>query len=238
MLIQKKFIHVVVAAALLSAIVWGRSASNMNHQSNPVFTPGSWSQQQLLLQRAMAGPLPAIAADIAVLHVFNIYAQSLDSPQLSERVWWPALYHQLRTAQAMDPYFRDVYRLTEGLLAYEAKRMAQAVELLSMSEPYLNSSDPLLVASFIAHQELHNDPLAIDLAKRASSKTDVQAFTIGYTVSLLKKRNNCHTALQFLLDRLHHIPEHFQQGIRNRIHKLQQNKQCQGEFQNSQQKSR
>lgn len=133
----------------------------------------------------------------------------------------------------MDPYFRDIYRLAEGLLAFEAGKMEEAVALLVKSEPFLNSSDPLLVASFIAHRELHNNKLAIDLATRATQKPDAQPLAIGYAASLLKKESGCQIAFQFLVSRFHSMPKKYQQGIKNRIKRLLLNKECEGKIQGS-----
>jgi len=216
---------VLVMLSLLVLITWGRSVSNVRLYASQE-RASKWSGSQLLLYRAWAGAMPAIAADLAVLNIFDIYASSQLSPQSSREVWWTRLHNQLRTGQAMDPYFRDIYRLTEGLLAYEANKMEESVELLSMSEPYLNSSDPLLVASFIAHQELKNDELAFDLANRAIQKPDTQYITIGFATSLLKKNSGCRVALQFLNSRLHTMPEKYQQGIKNRIKSIQASKEC------------
>ncbi len=216
---------VPVAGILLALVVWGRSVSDIQlyaaHQEAPV-----WSDKQQLFYRAWAGALPGLAADLAVLNVFNIYAESQKTVPSSRNTWWNHLHYQLRVGQIMDPYFRDIYRLTEGLLAYEANKMQESVEILSKSEPFLNSSDPLLVASFIAHQELHNDELAFDLANRASQKPDAQPFTVGYASSLLKKSNGCRAAVQFLAGRMQTMPEKYQQGIRNRIKRLQANDEC------------
>jgi len=223
----------LVMFTLVALIIWGRSASEYHVPASQEVST-EWSERQMLLYRAMAGPVPAIAADLAVLEVFNIYANSQQTPLSSKDIWWSQLHNQLRTGQAMDPYFRDIYRLTEGLLAYEANKMQASVDLLSKSEPYLNSSDPLLIASFIAHQELHNDELAFELANRASQKPDAQPFTVGFASSLLKKNSGCRAALQFLAYRLESMPEKYQQGIRNRIKRLQSDAACKNDMNGAQ----
>lgn len=216
---------VIAVISLIALIVWGRSTSDFQH-THIQKSVTVWSDNQILMHRAMAGPMPAIAADLAVLNIFNIYANSLQAPQSAKEYWWTQLHNQLRIGQAMDPYFRDIYRLTEGLLAYEANKMEASVDLLAKSEAYLNSSDPLLVASFIAHQELHNNELAFNLANRASQKPDAQQLAIGFASSLLKKKTGCFAAIQFLSNRLQSMPEKYQQGIKSRIRRLQESVEC------------
>jgi len=221
-----------VCLALMVVIIWGRSTSD-SQLYTAVNSAPEWSNNQILLQRAWAGAMPAIAADLAVLNIFNIYANSQLYPPSSREPWWSHLHNQLRTGQDMDPYFRDIYRLTEGLLAFEAGKMEEAVALLAKSEAFLNSSDPLLVASFIAHQELHNDKLAIELATKATQKPDAQPLAIGYATSLLKNESGCQIAFQFLAGRFHAMPEKYQQGIKRRIRELLLSEECKGKIQDS-----
>ncbi|WP_143144941.1 hypothetical protein [Mariprofundus micogutta] len=178
--------------------------------------------------KALAGAVPAIAADLAVLNIFNIYAQSQKEDISNRSLWWPQLYTEIRRGQAMDPYFRDIYRLTEGLLAFEAGKMEQAVEILAMSEQRLNSSDPLLAASFIAFQELKDSNLAISLAKRASAKPDATNLAIGFSSSLIQKKNGCKLALDFLKSRLDGMPPKYHKGIFLRIERLKKKDECKG----------
>lgn len=218
-------IPVLLPLLLIAAIAWGRSISD-THYFNKQPVANTWSSKQIYLHKAMAGSLPAVAADLAVLNIFNIYANSLQASPSEKDIWWTELYNQLRVAQTLDPYFRDIYRLTEGLLAFEANKMKEAVNILANSEAYLNSSDPLLVASFIAHQELKNHKLAFELANRAIQKPDAQHFAIGFAASLLKRERGCHAAILFLQSRMHSMPKKFQQGIINRINRLKAQKEC------------
>jgi len=113
----------IVGCLLVFAIAWGRSQADfeqveIQHSSPP------WTSNMQLLSSAWAGPIPALAADFAILTVFDIYdhIQSSSSPHNQEKLW-NQLSFQLHKAQSMDPYFRDVYRLAEGLLAYEGNRI-------------------------------------------------------------------------------------------------------------------
>jgi len=225
----KAAMMLIAMISLLTLTSWGRSVSDIRFSMVQGSTT-EWSDNQVLFYRAWAGPLPGIAADMAVLDIFNIYANSQQAPLSSKELWWSQLHNQLMIGQAMDPYFRDIYRLTEGLLAYEANKMQESVDLLAKSEPFLNSSDPLLVAAFIAHQELHNDELAFDLANRASKKTDAQQIAVGFASSILRKSNGCRIAIEFLAGRLQDMPEKYQQGIKNRIQSLQTSDSCRNEF--------
>jgi hypothetical protein len=216
--------QIAVACLLLAIVAWGRSVSHF-----PSLVGASetlhWSPNQQLLDRAWAGAVPGIAADVAVLNIFNIYARAR-SQHGSNAPWRDQLYFELRSAQAMDPYFRDVYRLTEGLLAYEAQRWKEAVDILASSGPWLNSADPLLAASFIAHQYMHDDKLAIRLAYQAIKKPNASQLTIGFATALIRKRSGCKMALLFLETRLRTLPEQYRQGILLRMQRLRQSKAC------------
>ena len=225
-------IRLALIATLIAAIGWGRSNTPSQQELLPL-TTSPWSENHALWSRAWAGPVPAFSADMAVLNIFNIYAQATATPAENRAPWWSALKYQLRLGQSMDPYFRDIYRLTEGLLAYEAQEMREAIEILGMSEPYLNSSDPLLVAAFIAHQELKNDQLALSLAKRAANQPDSSPLVIGFTSNIIQGQSGCRAALAFLNSRLDSVPEKYQQGIVRRIRKLQREESCRKEIQGS-----
>lgn len=208
----------ITTTLLATAIVWGRSHSQLTPTADSSI---HWTSDQLLLTRSLTGAVPGIAADLAVLEVFNIYATSKENP-----FWRQQLYDQLRNAQAMDPWFRDTYRLTEGLLAYEARMMPEAVSLLSASEPWLQTAEPLAMAAFIADKELNNRPMAIDLAKRAIAKPDVSGLTIAFAARLIKNENGCSVALAFLSSRLQTLPERYHQGIVRRIKQLRESEEC------------
>ena len=223
--------RLILIAALVSAISWGRANSILGQEELTPLTTAPWTENQALWHRAWAGPVPAFAADMAVLKIFNIYDQATAMPAENRAPWWSALKYQLHLGQDMDPYFRDIYRLTEGLLAYEAQDMQAAINILSLSEPYLNSSDPLLVGAFIASQELKNNELAIQLAIKAADKPDANPLALGFAGSLIKGQSGCGAALAFLNSRLGSVPEKYQQGIIRRIRKLQQEERCRGEIQ-------
>lgn len=222
-------IRLTLVAALIFTIGWGRSNTPARQELSPLST-SPWTERQALWQRARAGPVPAFAADMAVLNIFNIYAQATAASVENRAAWWAALNYQLHLAQNMDPYFRDVYRLTEGLLAYEAQDMQGAINILSKSEPHLNSSDPLLVAAFIAHQELKNEILALSLARKAADKPDASPLVLGFASSLIKGQSGCKASLSFLRSRMNTLPEKYQKGIIRRIRKLQEGEECRGEI--------
>jgi hypothetical protein len=217
-------VQIAIVCLLLATIAWGRSVSRFPPLAG-VSETLRWSSNQQLLDRAWAGAVPGIAADAAVLEIYNIYARASAEPG-PNAPWRDQLDFELRRAQALDPYFRDVYRLTEGLLAYDAQRWKEAVDLLAASEPWLNSADPLLAASFIAHQYMHDDALAIRLARRAIKKPDASDLTIGFATALIRKKGGCRMALAFLETRLHTLPERYRQGILRRIQRYRQHQDC------------
>jgi hypothetical protein len=219
-------IRLILIATLVSGVVWGRSNTPARQEYSPL-TTAPWTEKQAIWHRLWAGPVPAFTADLAVLNIFNIYAQATVTPVNDRAPWWAALKYQLYLGHDMDPYFRDIYRLTEGLLAYAAQDMQAAIHILSLSEPYLNSSDPLLAAAFIAHQELKDDVQAISLAKRAVDKPDSNQLALGFASNIIKGQSGCEAALAFLNSRLGAMPEKYQQGIIRRIRKLQEGEECQ-----------
>lgn len=218
-------IRFILIAVLVALVSWGRSVVPTQHEM-VVAKSSLWSGEQTLWHRAWAGAVPGLAADMAILKIFNIYARAQATPVEERAPWWASLHYQLQLSQHMDPYFRDVYRLTEGLLAYEAQNMQAAIHILSMSEPYLHNSDPLLVAAFIAHQELKNNVLALSLAKRAADQPDSNLLALGFASNLIKGQSGCKVALDFLNSRLDTMPEKYQQGIIRRIKKLQEEEEC------------
>ncbi|ATX81853.1 hypothetical protein Ga0123462_0984 [Mariprofundus ferrinatatus] len=218
-------IRLAIVLLLIAGIAWGRTNTPPRQEFTPIHS-APWSEKQALWYHAMAGPVPAFAADLAVLNVYNIYAQAMALPVEKRAPWWSALRYELYLGQEMDPYFRDIYRLTEGLLAYEAQDIEEAITILSMSETYMKSSDPLLAAAFLAHQELKNEQLALSLGKRAASQPDSTPLVMGFTTAILKRQSGCRAAIVFLKSRLETMPEKYQQGIIRRIRKLQEEEEC------------
>lgn len=218
-------LRLLLAAGLVVAIIWGRELTPAARDFTPV-SSSAWSEEQALWHRARAGAVPGLAADMAVLNIFNIYARATAVPATERDPWWAALKYQLRHGQHMDPYFRDIYRLTEGLLAWEAQDMRAAVHILSMSEPYLQSADPLLAAAFIARQELGDQALAGSLAGRAAGQPDSNELVLAFASNLIRGQSGCKAALAFLESRLLTLPEPYRQGIIRRIDRLRESGEC------------
>ena len=218
-------LQLLFAASLLLLVAWGRSETALNTQNYQ--TPAlQWSDEQSLLHKAIGGAVPGFAADIKVLNIFDTFALSQKRQPDMRQPLWNQMFYQIMAAQSLDPWFRDVYRLTEGLLAYEAGKAVEAIAVLQLSELYLNSGDPLLVASFLALRELHNDTLAIDLAKRAASKADSSTFAVSFAAGLIHKQNGCELAIAFLQSRLLVLPEEYRQSIHTKIQQIQQSEEC------------
>lgn len=223
-------LQLAIALPLILLVMWGRSASEVDTQHHALAPAVEWSMQQSLMHKAVAGAMPGFAADISVLTVFDIFALSQQLSDNERQPLWHQMYYEIEVAQSLDPWFRDTYRLAEGLLAYEAGKMAEAVDILRQSESYLNSSDPLLVASFLAHRELHDDNLAIELATLAATKPDATPFAIGFAARLIHKQNGCDTAVMFLKSRLLAFPEEYRNSIEAKIQKIQQSPECTESF--------
>jgi len=222
---SKIWMQLSIALFLVLLIYLGRNGSEQKALllQQPATT---WSIQQSLLHKAIAGPLPGVAADFAILNIFDIYSKSLKIEPEKRAPLWEQLHYQLQLAQNMDPYFKDVYRLSEGLLAFEANKTAEAIQLLTDSEPYLNSFEPLLVASFLAHQELNDLALALKLAKKSATQPDASPLAVTFASRLIQKKSGCAFAMAFLKSRLIRLPEKYRQGIKSRIKMLKESQQC------------
>ncbi len=210
-------------------IAWGRSTqSEVTH----IMESGTWSESSVLWHKASAGSLPGLGADLAILNVFNIYAQVTSGKQSGE-TWKMALLDKLHIAQSLDPYFNDTYRLTEGLLAYEAGKFDKAIDILAASVPFLHQYEPLMVAAFIAHQDIHDQQLAASLARQAAMQPDAPPLALSYAAKLTSKAAGCRFAIAFLQARINVTPITYRQHILNKIKKIREGEACQQEIADS-----
>jgi len=192
---------------LLPALFWAHNqlpSSGISEQADTA--PPHWNWNSAAWHRIVAGPVPGLWADQAILEIFNIYNVAKDSPAEERPQWWRMLSYQLHRALALDSRFRDAYRLTEGLLAYEPGFSIDAVDLLERSARDAESGEYLLVASFLAHQDLHDDERAIRLASMAATKQDTSLLAAGFAARLVQQGKGCEAAIAFLQQRKYLLP--------------------------------
>lgn len=214
--------RIPILLLLILAVIWGRS-----NQPSPLHgyeTLPIYSNNSLIITRAWAGALPGLAADISVLQVFNIYNALVKNP--SSMTLKDALSNRLQIAQKMDPYFLDTYRLAEGLLAYEAKKYREAIDLLAASQSYLHTYETLLVAAFIAYQYLHDSDRAMSLAQQAAAQPDAPAMAASFAARLIHEKHGCKLAIAFLQSRMHVMPITYQKTIQRKIKALREDLSC------------
>ncbi len=197
-----------------------------NVPQQPGANPPRWSENSASWHRIVAGPLPGLWADQAILEIFNIYNVAKDKPSTERPQWWHLLSYQLHRALTLDPRFRDAYRLTEGLLAYEPGFSLDAVDILEHNARDAESGEYLLVASFLAHQDLHDDARAIRLASMAASKKDTSLLAAGFAARLIQRGKGCAAAIAFLQQRKRLLPEKYAGGIEKKIERLKQAPAC------------
>jgi len=193
-----RWLRLVGLLGAIALVAWshGRLGELRLSPSSPLDL--RWQAAHADWHRMLAGPVPGLAADMAILEVFNLYDGAKDSQGALRQAWWHQLSYQLHRALALDPRFHDAYRLTEGLLAYEPGFTADAVELIEQHAPMLDSGEYPLVASFLAWHELHDRARALRLARIASEKPDTAAFAAGFAAQLIRRDKGCRAAMSFL----------------------------------------
>jgi len=220
-------IRILVLALLLPVLLWAHDQLPSSAISMRVdIAPPHWDRNRASWHRIVAGPLPGLWADQAILEIFNIYNVAKDSPAEEHSQWWRMLSYQLHRALTLDSRFRDAYRLTEGLLAYEPGFSIDAVDLLERHARDAESGEYLLVASFLAHQDLHDDARAIRLASMAADKSDTSLLAAGFAARLVQQKQGCKSAIAFLQQRKRLLPEKYAGSIEKKIQRMQQDPAC------------
>ncbi len=215
---------------LIPLFVW--SHARLPHGSGSPPAPEmarDWDQRSELLHGMLAGPVPGFWADAAILQLFNVFDAARYTKGELRRRWWRELAYLLHEALSLDPRFRDGLRLTEGLLGYEPGFTEEAVDMLEQFGPNVASGEYLLVASFLAHVELHQTERALHLAAMAADKPDVGSLAQGFAAKLLLQHHGCKAALAFLEYRKSRMPQAYADQLQSRIERMRKDPACQKE---------
>lgn len=224
---MKGWLRMVLLGACMVLVGWGHALvreARQFHQLPP--KEMAWRPSHAIWHRIMAGPVPGLVADLAVLEVFNLYHEGKTTGGVARARWWRALSYQLHRALALDPRFHDAYRLTEGLLAYEPGFTDDAVAMIERHAHWLDSGEYLLVASFLAWHELHDNARAIRLARLAAGKPDTASLAAGFAAKLIRQEQGCRAAMAFLRMRARSMPKVYRAGMDAALERLRRDPAC------------
>lgn len=206
------------AIALLS---WAR------HEQGPLSEVATYGsiQDSKLISAMQAGMLPSFFSDLSVLKIFSSFHKfsSSASPK-ARQVYSQHALASFHEAQFLDPFFLDIYRLAEGVLAYEFNMPKEAVTILEKGSLQLNEWGIPFIASFIAYNQLKDPKKAILLARRASQKKGVPPLIIDYTSKLMNDSLGIDFSIRFLEERKKALPADYSNALNKRIEKLRKEK--------------
>ena len=178
----------------------------------------------IIAQAIFSGPSPGLAADANLLSIFNAYDHILKLPddKKQSEVSWHYLMEHLQHASILDPYFYDTYRLTSGLLAFQNNYTRDALNILKHGAANRTWDwETPLVAGFLAHDLLHDDRLAFDFMKQASSRPGAPPLVMGLAARFLADVEGAETGLQFLRYMKSIMPKGYSKPIDDRIKMLE-----------------
>lgn len=216
--------HVIIALLLIVGVVLHISAKNegslQEQDKKTLFLTGPSS---LIIQKAIAGPCLGLGAEANLLAVFSVY-WSIHKKELSkddQQKAWLYLYHHLQRAQAFDPWYWDIYRLTSGLLVYQKNYQRQAIDILSRgAKARAWDWEVPFISGFLAHDLLNNDKLAFELMKMSINTPKAPPLAIGLATRFLSKTETVGDTLKFLRVLKGSLPKDYTQYIDKRIQKI------------------
>ncbi|OEU57630.1 MAG: hypothetical protein BA871_02765 [Desulfuromonadales bacterium C00003096] len=101
-------------------------ASDMQHLL-PVVPP--------VILRIVAGEFKAVMADYLLLEGASALGRYLEAEvplsDLSPKVW-DVVFTVLSTSQSLDPYFKDIYHVVQGIFPWDAKRPQETIDFLEI----------------------------------------------------------------------------------------------------------
>jgi len=205
---------ILIGLCLYGSSFFHQQQSNTNR--NPLLTAGL----PPAAQQVLAGPFAGAAADFNILAVFAIY-DAIRKQENSNNALWPKLQGRLQSAQALDPWFWDTYRLTTGLMAFQQQSTAAAVELLIKGTDARSWDwETPFIAAYLSHDLLHDDKRAYDLMREAASRPDAPPLAIGLAASFLQSSESTEASIQFLHYLKQSLPEKYRAVIDDRIKRL------------------
>jgi hypothetical protein len=176
-----------------------------------------------IIQSIAAGPFKGMASDFNILSVFTMYNHIKSAPldKAQQQMAWQHLSSYLNRAQSLDPWFRDTYRLTIGLLAFSDGFASDAVQILEAGSAQISWDWKLpFYAGFIAYDRLNDRQKAFELMQESISRPNVSPLAIGLASRFLQKEKGSEASIFFLEYMLQTMPEKYHGPIKNRIKRL------------------
>ena len=209
---------------LLSLLVLISLMGLIRHQSKDLQMGNNfhrWSEDySVVMDKALAGPIPGIIADFYMLDVFTIY---YDAKHLQEPESMGFISTYLNRAQNLDPNFFDIYRLAGSLLAYDADRPLEAVLLLRKGvDSRVDTWEFAFFAGFLAHDRLGDDELAFEMMTKVINREGVPLMVYTLASRFLESSATKEDAIAFLRGLLQLVPKDYHDGILHRIHELEE----------------
>jgi len=199
---------------------WGRA-----HQAGTLSVQTALATPPLPVaaQLALAGPFRGWMADADLLAAFSVYylmthpepGQAGERPRLARH-----LASLLDAASRLDPRFKDVHRVTGGVLAFEPGYARQAIAIMERGARAGTDWEPPLVAGFLAHELLGDDDWAVRLLKLAATKPGAPPLALGVAARIIAKRHSIGDSVRFLRAMERSLPEEYRGAIELRIRKL------------------
>ncbi|RME06270.1 MAG: hypothetical protein D6816_07935 [Bacteroidetes bacterium] len=202
-----------------------------------IYIPSKWLEQNsepmrlslalnppssIWLERAIVGPCVGIGSEYALLRVFTLFDEILHPLPVSQPdLLYRYLMEEIQHAQQFDPWFFDIYRLTTGIAGFTPGLQRQAVEVLQKAGKYRTwDYEPLFIAGFIAHDQLHDDELAFELMQEAARRPGAPPMLLGLAARFLDRVKGREASIAFLQQMLETMPKDYQKPILERIERL------------------
>jgi len=208
--------------------LYGMSLFHQQSEQAAHHTPFFTGNLPPAAQQVAAGPFQGVAADLNLLGAFSIYdvirEHELTNNQ-TDNALWQKLHARLVSAQAMDPWFWDTYRLTVGLMAFHKQGTAAAVDLLSRGATARTWDWEMpFMAGFLAHDMLHDDKRAYELMSEAVKRPNAPPLAVGLASQFLNSAEGSEASMRFLRYLKSTLPAAYRDVIIARIARLQQEK--------------
>jgi hypothetical protein len=176
-----------------------------------------------IVQSIAAGPYKGLASDFNILAVFTMYDHIKHAPlnENEQHLAWQHLSSYLQRAQDLDPWFKDTYRLTIGLLAFSEGFASDAVQILETGSKQMTRDWKLpFFAGYIAYDRLNDHQKAFELMQESISRPNVPPLAIGLASRFLQKESGQEASILFLEYLLQTMPEKYRGPIKSRIKRL------------------
>ena len=186
-----------------------------------VKTPASQMNMQtgvlpLSIQKVIAGNFLGSAADYNILQVFSLYG-SIEQTEHNHQLW-EYLKNRLYAASREDPYFKDTYRITSGLLAAQKGYEQAAVDLLSHGGEFRTWDwESLFLAGFFAYEFLDNQKLAKKLLEKSTQRPNAPSMAVGLVAKIIQENKGSEASIRFLEQMKLTLPKQYQHELDYRI---------------------